>query len=264
MSFYSVLSRSRKEIRGTRARTYPDQAIVMTEKIIGILGGMGPEATADLFYRIIRATPVERDQDHPRTIIYSNSKVPDRTPAVLGDGPNPVPEMVMAAKALEAAGADFLIMPCNTAHYFIGELRESVGIPILHMIDLTAKRVISDRPQMSRAGLIATDGTVKSSLYHDNFGEQGIEIMIPPEDMQRASMRAIYERIKRGDLEGGREMVLEVASELVDMGAEAVICGCTEISLVLKEGDIDVPVVDPLQVLAETAVGVALGELELE
>jgi len=126
---------------------------------------------------------------------------------VLGDGPDPVPEMVMAAEALEAAGADFLIVPCNTAHYFIGELRQSVGVPILHMIELTAKKVISDRPQMSQAGLIATDGTVKSGLYHDSFGEQGIGIIVPPEDLQRASMRAIYEHIKRGDLEGGREIV---------------------------------------------------------
>ena len=91
----------------------------MSEKTIGILGGMGPEATADLFYRIVKATPVERDQDHPRTIIYSNSKVPDRTPAIAGEGESPLPEMLMAARSLEGEGADFLIIPCNTAHYFI-------------------------------------------------------------------------------------------------------------------------------------------------
>ena len=236
----------------------------MTEKIIGILGGMGPEATADLFYRILKATPVERDQDHPRTIIYSNSKVPDRTPAVLGDGPNPVPEMVMAAKALETAGADFLVMPCNTAHYFIGELREGLGIPILHMIELTAKKVGHDLLNVNRAGLIATDGTMNGGLYHRSFLEQGIEIMNPAVDLQRASMKAIYEHIKTGDLEGGREIVLKVASGLLDSGAQAVICGCTEISLVLKDGDVPVPVIDPLQILAETSVDVALGKVKLE
>lgn len=241
-----------------------DQGISLTEKIIGILGGMGPEATADLFSRIIRATPVKKDQDHPRTIIYSNSKVPDRTPAVLGDGPDPVPEMAKAGRALETAGADFLIMPCNTAHHFIGKLRESVGIPILHMIELTAKKVGHDLPNVKRAGLIATDGTMKSGLYHRSFLEQGIEIMNPAVDLQRASMKAIYEHIKTGDLEGGREIVLKVASGLLDSGAQAVICGCTEISLVLKDRDIPVPVIDPLQILAETAVGVALGKIKLE
>ena len=113
----------------------------MGEKIIGILGGMGPEATADLFYRIIRSTPVKRDQDHPRTIIYSNSKVPDRTAAILGKGPSPLPEMTMAATKLEKTGADFIVIPCNTAHYFIEELRKEIDIPILDMIELTAKTI---------------------------------------------------------------------------------------------------------------------------
>ncbi len=236
----------------------------MGEKIIGILGGMGPEATADLFHRIIRATPARKDQDHPRTIIYSNSKVPDRTPAVLGVGPSPLPEMVNAARALETVGADFLIMPCNTAHYFIGELRESVGIPVLHMIELTAQRVVNELPAVKRAGLIATDGTVRSGIYNESFEEQGVTVMTPPEDLQLISMRAIYEHIKTGDLERGREIVLNVATNLVNGGAQVVICGCTEVSLVLKEGDIAVPVVDPLQVLADTAVGVALGKIEIK
>ena len=232
----------------------------MSERIIGILGGMGPEATADLFYRIIRATPVEKDQDHVRTIIYSNSKVPDRTPAVLGEGVNPVPEMLMAARKLEGAGADFLIVPCNTAHYFIEELRRGVGIPILHMIELTAEEAKKAYPSMSRAGLIATDGTVRSGLYEESFGKAGIEIITPTPETQSRVMIAIYEHIKTGDLETGRRLSLEAAEALIGQGAEMIICGCTEISLVLKDGDIAVPVVDPLQVLAETAVKVGLGE----
>jgi aspartate racemase len=172
--------------------------------------------------------------------------------------------MAKAGRALEIAGADFLIMPCNTAHHFIGELRERVGIPILHMIELTAKKVGHDLPDVRRAGLIATDGTLKSGLYHRSFSEQDIAIMNPSDDLQRASMKAIYEHIKTGDLEGGREIVLEVASGLLDGGAQAVICGCTEISLVLKDGDIPVPVIDPLQILAEIVVDVALGKVKLE
>jgi len=234
----------------------------MGERIIGILGGMGPEATADLFHRIIRATPVERDQDHVRTIIYSNSKVPDRTPAVLGEGVDPVPEMLMAARKLERAGAEFLIIPCNTAHYFIEELRNGVGIPILHMIELTAREARKAYPDLSRAGLIATDGTVKSGLYERAFGKEGIEIVKPTPETQSRVMSAIYEHIKTGDLETGRRISLEAAEALIGQGAEMIVCGCTEISLVLKDGDIAVPVVDPLQVLAETAVKAGLGERE--
>jgi aspartate racemase len=234
----------------------------MGEKTIGILGGMGPEATADLFYRIVKATPVERDQDHPRTIVYSNSKVPDRTPAITGGGESPLPEMLMAARRLEGAGADFLIIPCNTAHYFIKELRGEIGIPVLHMIEITAKWVAREHQSAKKVGLIATDGTLKSGIYERFFGKAGIEVLIPTSEVQGRTMDAIYKYIKRGDLETGRKISLEVSNNLMERGAELVICGCTEISLVLKDGDIPVPVVDPLQVLTEAAVRVGRGELE--
>lgn len=231
----------------------------MAEKIIGILGGMGPEATADLFYQIIRATTAQKDQDHIRTIIYSNPKVPDRTAAILAGGPSPVPEMMKAAQALEKAGADFIIIPCNTAHHFIDELRTRASIPILHMIELTARGVQEELPTVERAGLIATDGTVMSRIYHRNFANTGVEIITPQEVAQKKVMKAIYEQIKAGDLEGGRETILDAANRLIGNGVQAILCGCTEVSLVLKDGDISVPVVDPLQILAETAVRVALG-----
>jgi aspartate racemase len=233
----------------------------MDEKTIGILGGMGPEATADLYYRIVKATPVERDQDHPRTIIYSNSKVPDRTPAITGGGESPLPEMLMAARSLEGAGADFLIIPCNTAHYFIEELRNELGIPVLHMIEMTARHVAREYPDAKTVGLIATDGTLSSGIYERFFRTAGMKVLVPNADLQSSTMDAIYSHIKKGDLATGRKISLDVARDLVGHGADLVICGCTEISLVLKDGDITVSVVDPLQVLAEVAVQVGQGEL---
>jgi aspartate racemase len=235
----------------------------MGEKIIGILGGMGPEATADLFHRIIRATPVKRDQDHVRTIIYSDPKVPDRTPAVLGVGEDPVPEMLMAGEALQGAGADFLIIPCNTAHHFIDRLRKKLDIPILHMIGMTAEIVGRDMPQVKKAGLIASDGTLKSKIYDKFFNEVGVDIIEPSDEMQEETMKAIYEHIKTGNLKNGRASVMKISGSLMEDGADMVICGCTEISLVLKDGDIAMPVVDPLQVLAETAVQIGLGKKKL-
>jgi aspartate racemase len=234
----------------------------MCEKTIGILGGMGPEATADLYYRIVKATPVKRDQDHPRTIVYSNTKVPDRTPAITGGGETPLPEMLMAARSLEVAGADFLVIPCNTAHHFIEELRSELGIPVLHMIEMTAGYVARDYPDARMIGLIATDGTMSSGIYERFFGEAGMEVLVPEADLQSCTMDAIYEHIKKGDLETGKKISLDVAQNLMGRGAELVICGCTEISLVLKDGDIVVPVVDPMQVLAEVAVRVGRGDLE--
>ncbi len=233
----------------------------MDEKIIGILGGMGPEATADLYYRIIRATPAKKDSDHPRTIIYSNTKVPDRTAAILGEGPSPLGEMVKAGAALEQAGADFLIMPCNTAHYFIDDLRAKMGIPVLDMIELTAEAFVDRLPDAGSAGLIATDGTVKSGIYERRFSDRGVDIVLPSIRLQSEAMKAIYDHIKAGDLQEGREIILRVADELVIKDVKAILCGCTEVSLVLKDGDLTIPVIDPLQILAEHAVSHALGFL---
>ena len=231
----------------------------MGEKIIGILGGMGPEATADLFMRIIRATPVKRDQDHFRVIIDSNSKIADRTPAVLGTGPSPLPTIIATGKNLERAGADFLVMPCNTAHFFHSEVQAKLGIPLLHMIRLSAKRIKENYPEVKRVGLLATDGTLASKLYHGAYGEYGIEVINPPDASQVNVMDAVYRDIKTGDLETGGKLLQRVAIELIDAGSDAVICGCTEVSLVLHEGDVPVPVVDPLQMLAEEAIKLASG-----
>ncbi|MBN2336603.1 amino acid racemase [Candidatus Bathyarchaeota archaeon] len=231
----------------------------MGAKIIGILGGMGPEATADLYMRIIRATPVKRDQDHHRVIIDSNAKIPDRTPAILGTGPSPLPMMLETGLNLQRAGADFLIMPCNTAHHFHAELQKGLEIPVLHMIRLSAEDTRRRHPGVGKAGLLATDGTLASRLYHMSYGDQGIDIVAPSDSSQRDVMKAIYSHIKLGDLETGGKLLHRAAHELMAVGAEAVICGCTEVSLVLHDGDLTVPVVDPMQALAEKAIELARG-----
>ena len=219
---------------------------------------MGPEATADLFMRIIRATPVKRDQDHLHVIIDSNSKIPDRTPAILGTGESSLPLLVETGKRLEKAGADLLIMPCNTAHYFHAKIQEQVGIPLLHMIRLSTDYIAKKYPKVRKAGLLASDGTIASRLYDDSYAAKGIEILIPNEASQKDTIDAIYKYIKTGNLEKGEELLKQVSRELIEVGADTVLCGCTEVSIVLHDGDLSVPVVDPLQVLAEEAVKLAL------
>jgi aspartate racemase len=230
----------------------------LSEKIIGILGGMGPEATADLYFKIIKATPAKRDQDHPRIIIYSNSKVPDRTAAILGIGPSPMPELIRAGKRLEEAGADFIIIPCNTAHYFIDQLQKELRVPIFNMIKLSAKEAHKAYSKVRKAGILATDGTLKSKLYKTAYDEVGIEIIEPSSERQADVMKAIYQCVKAGNLIDGGVLLRGIATELVTAGAELMICGCTEVSLVLKQGDLAVPVLDPLQLLAEAATTEAL------
>ncbi len=227
------------------------------EKTIGILGGMGPEATAELFLRIIRAAKAKRDQDHPRVIIYSNSKIPDRTGAILHGGPSPLPMMVETGRTLQRAGADFLIMPCNTAHHYFQELQEALEVPVLHMIDLSAR--VAQALGVGRVGLLATDGTLATGLYQESYGRFQVETLAPSPQDQKRVMEAIYTHIKAGDLEEGRKLILEVSRALIQEGAEAVVCGCTEVSLVLRQGDLEVPVIDPMETLAEEAVKLAKG-----
>jgi aspartate racemase len=165
-----------------------------------------------------------------------------------------LPLLVETGQRLEKAGADLLIMPCNTAHYFHAQIQEQLGIPLLHMIKLSAEYIKEKYPTVHKAGLLASDGTIASKLYHDNYSAKDIEVLIPSKSSQKDVMDAIYKYIKTGDLENGRKLLRRVSLELIDAGADSVICGCTEVSIVLHDGDLSVPVVDPLQVLAEEAV----------
>jgi len=226
----------------------------MPEKIIGILGGMGPEATIDLFYKIIKFTPAEKDQDHLRIIIDNNPKIPDRTAAILGKGEDPLPALQETARNLEKAGADFIIIPCNTAHHFLSSIQKSVKIPVLNMIEEAAKETQQIIPQIKKVGLLASIGAYETEIYHQHFKKFNIEVISPEEKDKEEVMKAIYV-VKAGNLfERIKKSILKIAQELIDKGAEVIIAGCTEIPLILKEGDVSVPIIDPTQILAKIAV----------
>ena len=125
----------------------------MREKVIGILGGMGPEATLNLFEKIIQYTSTSKDQDHLRVIIDNNPKIPDRTQAIFGLGENPVPMMVQSGLALSKAGADFLIIPCVSAHHYLEELRRQIGLPIMSILDETANFLVIKFPEIKKIGI---------------------------------------------------------------------------------------------------------------
>jgi len=226
----------------------------MPEKIIGILGGMGPEATIDLFYKIIKLTPAEKDQDHLRIIIDNNPKIPDRSAAILGKGEDPLPALQETAKNLEKAGANFIIIPCNTAHYFLPSIQESVKIPVLNMIEETAKETQKRNSSIKKTGLLASIGTYKAEIYNKYFKKYNIEVISPEEKDKEEVMRVIY-AVKAGNLsEEVKKSIISIAQKLIDKGAGAIITGCTEIPLILKEEDVSVSIIDPTQILAKAAV----------
>lgn len=220
--------------------------------LVGILGGMGPAATADFYAKLVRATPAVTDQQHLRVVIWSDPTVPDRAEALLGRGPDPTPWLVRGARVLRDAGADLIAVPCNTAHAFLPGVAELIGVPIVHMIDEVAGELQRAARPVRKAGLLATSGTLRAGLYRDRFTEAGIELVEPDDERQRASVMPAIRAIKAG----GRDAVslLHAARELVRRGAEVIVAGCAEIPLVLDCAAMAVPVVDPARVLADAVV----------
>lgn len=225
------------------------------KKVVGIIGGMGPEATADLFLKIVKSTPAGRDQDHLRIVIDNNPEIPDRTAFILGKGADPRPYLLATARNVEKMGADFMVIPCNTAHYFHKEIQAAVNVPVLHIMKEVARELSG---KIQKAGILASTGTLRTRLYEDHLKEAGIEAVVPLGTDQDEVMDAIYS-VKAGDLAKGRELALKQGARLISMGAQVVIAGCTEIPLVLQNGDLAVPVLDATKVLAVSCVRVAFG-----
>jgi aspartate racemase len=226
-------------------------------KTIGVLGGMGPEASAYFFGQLIQAATAASDQDHVPVILYSLPQTPDRTAAILHGGPSPLPHLRRGLKALSRAGADFAVMSCISAHYFYPRLAARSPLPLLNLLEETLAEVMKLRPAHRSIGLIATTGAVRSGIVSAMFAPAGIEVIVPSARDQKRVMTAIYGKngVKAGVTEGRpREILLEVARELVRRGAGAVMAGCTEVPLVLRASDLPVPFIEPLAIGARAAV----------
>jgi aspartate racemase len=231
----------------------------MPDPIVGILGGMGPEATADLYQEIIRVTPARTDQEHIQVLIYSNPRIPDRTRAILEGGESPVPALLYSARVLENAGAGILAMPCNAAHYFLPQIESQTRIPWLNMILETYRYLSCSQPRIRTVGLLAASGTVRSGIYRSLFLKHGVETVVPDEACQERVHASIMQ-VKGGRQdENTRRTLQSVGAGLVRSGAEAVILGCTEIPLAFDPAAVDYPTVNPTRVLAQAAVDWALG-----
>jgi aspartate racemase len=234
---------------------------------IGILGGMGPEATAFFFDLVVRQTLASRDREHVPIVVYNLPQTPDRTAAILRGGPSPVPDLVRGLAILREAGADFAVMPCISAHYFFTAVSARSPLPLIHLIEEAAAAVVRLRPKVRTVGLLATTGTVRSRIVHEVFERAGIAVLTPAGRGQQRVMTAIYGRrgIKAGVTSGvPRQTILAAARELIAGGAQAVIAGCTEIPLVLRREELPVPLIDPMRVAARAAVAKAGGRLRKE
>ncbi|OGC67052.1 hypothetical protein A3J33_03235 [candidate division WWE3 bacterium RIFCSPLOWO2_02_FULL_53_10] len=228
-------------------------------KKLGVLGGMGSLATAHFFRRIVECTEAATDQEHLDIIILNHARIPDRTEAILSKRHEPYLSLITKdAKELEKLGAENIAIPCNTSHYFYDEIQGSVKIPVLHMV----RESLAYAAQIRKAkivGLLATDGTVQSGIYHRPAKELGLSVVTPGPEGQKKVMRIIYDYVKGGK-QGGREELLELISELKNKGAEVVLLGCTELSCL--NFDLPEDCVDALEVLVKRSIEVSGGKYQ--
>ncbi len=225
--------------------------------VIGILGGMGPEATYDCFGKLIRNTPAGCDQEHLEIVIRNNPKVPDRTQAVLKNGPSPLPALKQGLESLKRAGADFVIIPCVTVHYFIEDLMVECDLPVLSILDAVAEHIRRTNPRMKTIGLLGTDGTVQSGIFQKRLAAEQIDTLICSEAYQRQVMAAIYDIKNKNTPRSQSDIaasLADAAGHLIHRGAQGIIAGCTEIPLALAQKDVPVPYFDSLLILARSAI----------
>jgi aspartate racemase len=242
------------------------------QRRVGVIGGMGPAAAMQFSSYIVRFDDsAPADQQNVLMLLDQATDIPDRTGAILKGGRDPVPEMVASLKRLARAGADEVVMTCNTAHHFFPQVqeaikREGLKVELIHIVDATMKLLQKRAPNAKKIGLLATTGTIKTGIYQEGakgkeYGAEGPAWVFPDDETQEhAVMHGIYEGVKKGHNDMGRAALRAAADLLVAGGADAILLACTEIPLVLKTGDItnsageDVPLIDTLEALAHALI----------
>lgn len=232
-------------------------------KTAGVLGGMGPSATVDFMSRVISLTPADTDQDHVRMLVDHNPKTPDRQIDTKAQRQAVRETLAEMAMGLEAAGADFLVMPCNTAHGFYDLAVEKTTIPFLNIVTETVAAIPESEPDARNVGLLATDACLQDQLYQKAIHDAGMSVLLPSGGEQQAIMKLIF-KIKAGDQ--GSDVAHEmsnIANSLIQRGADVLIAGCTEIPLVLSPERLTVPCLSSTEVLAARTAAICLGNAPL-
>lgn len=221
---------------------------------LGVLGGMGPQATNTFYQFVIDRTDARSDQEHVNALILSDSDMPDRTAAILGTEQQReavYARLLSDARLLEGAGCTVIAVPCNTSHFFLDRVQEQIGIPIIHMIRETARRLADQG--MKRPGILATDGTIQTGLYQKEFSAVGIQCVIPSPQVQKLVMSLIYDDVKAGR-DGDPQKFAAIHQDLLNQGCDCGVLACTELSVFADKHHLPPFYTDAMAVLAERAV----------
>lgn len=227
----------------------------MKEITLGVLGGLGPLATVYFTDMVVKLTDAGCDQEHISMVILNHPSIPDRTDYILDNSkPDPLPVMIADAKRLEGAGSDFIVIPCNTAHYFYDRIQDNINIPMLNIIDETVEYAKKTVPNLKTLGILATKGTLSAGSYQRACKKRGVGCLTPNEEDSRLLMHIIYDGVKAGNEVGFGEFE-SLIDRMRNAGCEAVVLGCTELSVVhwdykIKRSD----VIDSMQTLARASI----------
>lgn len=224
-------------------------------KVMGVIGGMGPEATANIFQKVVKATSAKKDQEHYKIIVYNDPAIPDRTDAIMGRGPSPVSSILEVGNILGELGVTIACIPCITAHYYIDTIQRSLPFIVINALAETEKYLNKQHPAVNKVGVLATEGTVTTKIFDRYLPSK--EIIYPDRKHQSKVVDAIYgvRGIKSGDTgEHPRKLLVEAGSYLVNLGAQILIAGCTEIPLVIEPTCFPVPIIDPMDVVVSILV----------
>ena len=231
------------------------------KKIIGVLGGMGPESTAIFYHAVIKQCQkqydAQYDEDYPEIFIY-NLPIPN-----IVEGLNKPEEtldmLIKGTKKIDSIGVDFIVMPCNTAHYFYPSMAKAISVPFICIFHATAKKIkISG---LKKVGFLATETTIKYKSFHNDFEKNGIELIIPDQADQDKLTQIILNILAGKKLNEDKEQMKRIIEKMKQNGAEAVVLACTDLPILLKQDDVDIPVFDTVEILAEATVQYAIGKI---
>ncbi len=222
------------------------------EKIVGVLGGMGPEATIEFMHRLVNKNKAISDSGHIHCIVDQNSKVPNRIRSINGEGPSSGPVLADMAKRLEAYGVDMLCMPCNTAHYYLADIQEASSLPFVDMITCTVEHLIKTNPDEKVVGLLATNSTIQTDIFKRKLEAYGLEEANPCPELQER-VNAVIRAVKQGHK--GEESINTLKGIIADFrksGVNVLIAACTELSVICPKDD--PAIIDALDCLADKVV----------
>lgn len=224
-------------------------------KTVGVLGGMGPLATVYFDDMVIENTKAKKDQDHINMIVYNHATIPDRTDFILGKSKkSPLPYLINDAKMLESCGCGFLVLTCNTSHFFYDEIVKNINIPLINMPKEVCD-IINKNNKVKKVGILATSGTLKTRVYEKYLKK---EVYYPPKEINDAVMNLIYNKVKKG-ISVSKKEFYDVLNKYFDSGCDMVIMGCTELSVIVRDNDLysDNRIIDSMKVLVDKTIELA-------